>query len=86
MGGGLDGYSWTAEIGRFRLIVELSESGTTGCTSALIPVRRIRRWQGGSGNLTKVKNIIMPGDERDHRCAVFLRSRVFKFRQIISIF
>jgi len=40
MGGGLDeGYSWTAEIGRLRLIVELSKSGTTGCTSAVIPVR-----------------------------------------------
>lgn len=38
MGGGLDGYSWTDGIGLARLIVELSRSGITGCTS-LIPVR-----------------------------------------------
>jgi len=37
MGGGLDGYSWTAGIGLARLIVELSKSGIIGCTSA-IPV------------------------------------------------
>lgn len=38
MGGGLDGYSWTAGIGLARLIVELSKSGIAGCTS-LIPGR-----------------------------------------------
>lgn len=37
MGGGLDEYSWSAGIGRVRLIVELSKRGITGCTS-VIPV------------------------------------------------
>lgn len=45
MGGGLGGYSWTAGIGLARLIVvELSRSGITGCTS-VIPVRAAARKQ-----------------------------------------
>lgn len=56
MGGGLDGYSWTAGIGLARLIVELSRSGMTGCTS-LIPVRAAERSGKKSRNSTKVKKI-----------------------------
>lgn len=54
MGGGLGGYSWTAGIGLARLIVELSRSGITGCTSA-IPVRAAVRGGEESRNSTKLK-------------------------------
>lgn len=54
MGGGLDGYSWTAGIGLARLIVELSKSGITGCTS-VIPVRAVMPSGKESRNSTKLK-------------------------------
>lgn len=61
MGGGLDGYSWTAGIGRVRLIVELSKSGITGCTSAVSSVQRERE---EIKKFDKVQNIIMAGRRR----------------------